>query len=84
MLIGTPESDTFREMIFEKIKEKLPDYDVGQIILSTHTEEAGCRYLPLPPGVDVINPNDPEAVLPPGTVDDFPTTNIPRPDEDEF
>ena len=79
-LIGSDDSNAFKSKVFNAIQEIIPHFDIKTINLSTHTAEAGCKYLPLPEGSDFPNPNDSSQALPAGTVDDFPDTDIPRPD----
>ena len=67
-LVGSPESNAFKQKVFAEVQKKVPHFDVNTINLSTHHADAGCKYLPLPDGATQPNPNDPTQTLPKGTV----------------
>ena len=79
-LIGSADSNAFKKKIWKKVSALLPEFDVNSLNLSKHTAEVGCKYTPLPPGMDYPNPNDHSVTLPEGTVDKLPKKNIPRPE----
>ena len=70
---GATDYEAFKTKVLDLVVKTLPWYDPyngsTEIIFSRHTYSGnGCKYLPLPTGQTIINPNDPNQVLPPGTV----------------